>query len=475
MGLRNLSTAQMANWVRVTNPRREVQETKFLHIPTLETLKLRRPVARLLGKVGLKDFLGAKAQTYVRYTLEFLATLERGVDEEGPFITFNLNDVLRKMYYPEVMEAFGWDYVVDDDFNSPEVFEEATFFSQVTNGLVWHSRVRSSSFPHPALRLVHRFLAMTVFCNAEPTNVPKLDLRCLWAMTPQGLGCPDWVHIFVGKVINLRTREKGHFSFGGMVTLLADYLNVDLPVDNHGNPLLFPLGDPGTRYTFPSNEYNVAQLKTCGMIWKTPNVSDLVWTFGPNGVRYMAVPQPNKTDIPPDASHPMLYVPPDRQYMAEVQFELNKILGGQQEQQAQQEESGEEEGEDVGHYRGLGRGQGRGQARGRGRVGTSGQGVHLEEQEQGWQATMDQRMNRFEIAQNSMELRLDQMQHQFDSFEDNVFSMSSMVSAMNQFYVSQYPNYNDPTQEIERRRQQRLQERASRRHGSRDPGGPSGS
>ena len=162
--------------------------------------------------------------------------------------------------------------------------------------------------------------------------------------------------------------------------------------------------------------------------------------------------------------------PPDRQYEAEAQLEFNRLIGGaqpQQEQPHQQQEQEVEEEEDRGNYASLGRG-------GRRR---DNQGARFGEQsqDQGWQTTMDQRMQSFELAQNSMEMRLDQMQFQFDTFEDNMYSMSSMVSAMNQFYVSQYPTYNDPSQEIERRRQQRQQERASRRHRSRDPGGPSGS
>ena len=350
------------------------------------------------------------------------------------------------------MEAFGWDYVEDDDFYSTEVYNEAMFFSQITGGLVWHVRVKSSCFPHPALRLVHRFLAPTIFCSAEPTNVPRLDLRCLWAMTPEGVGCPDWVDIFVGKVIALRTRDKGNFSFGGLVTLLAEYLNVEPPTDNNGNPLLVPLGSEARPTYHPAsevyhltatNEYNIAYLKSCGMLLEERDnhgVYRSIWLFGTRGVKYMILPQPSKTDISPNASHDMFFVPPDRQYETEAQLEFNRLIGGaqpQQEQPHQQQEQEVGEEEDRGNYAGLGRG-------GRRRDST---GVRIgdQSQNQGWQATMDQRMQSFELAQNSMEMRLDQMQFQFDTFDDNMYSMSSMVSAMNQFYVSQYPTYNDPS------------------------------
>ncbi|KAL2923205.1 hypothetical protein RDABS01_014696, partial [Bienertia sinuspersici] len=245
---------------------------KFADPIALRELGLRAPVQRLMGKVGLQGFLNYEARTYKRYTLEFLSTLTKGGDEEGPFITFHLNDEEQKMYYNEVMEAFGWDYVADDDFIAPRVFNEAIFYGHITNGLVWHARCKSSSIPHPALRFVHRLLVMTLFCHGEPTHLPKFDLKCLWAMTLEGVGCPDWVEIFVANCLELLRKENGKISMGGMVTLLANYLDIGVPTDEEGNSLLQHLGTIEDRYlhTRPSNVYNFEQLKRASMLWIAP-------------------------------------------------------------------------------------------------------------------------------------------------------------------------------------------------------------
>ncbi|KAL2904269.1 Protein HEADING DATE 3B [Bienertia sinuspersici] len=209
MGLQNLTNDQKLNWERLTKPGRAIQETKFADPIALRELGLRAPVQRLMGKVGLQGFLNYEVRTYERYTLEFLSTLTKGGDEEGPFITFHLNDDEQKMYYNEVKEAFGWDYVADDDFLAPGVFNEAIFYGHITNGSVWHARCKSSSIPHPALRFVHRLIAMTLFCHGEPTHLPKFDLKCLWAMTPEGVGCPDWVEFLLQIAWSCQGKRKG--------------------------------------------------------------------------------------------------------------------------------------------------------------------------------------------------------------------------------------------------------------------------
>ncbi|KAL2939081.1 Methylenetetrahydrofolate--tRNA-(uracil-5-)-methyltransferase TrmFO 1 [Bienertia sinuspersici] len=450
MGLQNLTNDQKLNWERLTKPGRAIQETKFADPIALRELGLRAPVQRLMGKVGLQGFLNYEARTYERYTLEFLSTLTKGRDEEGPFITFHLNDEEQKMYYDEVMEAFGWEYVADDDFLAPGVFNEAIFYGHITNGLVWHARCKSSSIPHPALRFVHRLLAMTLFCHGEPTHLPKFDLKCLWAMTPEGVGCPDWVEIFVANCLELSRKEKGKISMGGMVTLLANYLDIGVPTDEEGNSLLQHIRTIEDRYlhTRPSNVYNFEQLKRASMLWIAPQGAHYVWLYGANSVKYMSLPQRNRTNITAETSMAQLYLTPDEQYQAGVEEELGRAPPQQQRQ-------------------GHGGGQPHVQ---------QAQGGGFQEQVEPpiWQTMFNARMDAFESTQHSMEMRLDHMQYQMDGFEDNMYSMSSMVSAMNQFYVSHYPDYHDPSAEIELRRQQRQAERANRR-GYREPGGPSGS
>ncbi|KAL2901813.1 3-(3-hydroxy-phenyl)propionate/3-hydroxycinnamic acid hydroxylase, partial [Bienertia sinuspersici] len=311
MGLQNLTNDQKMNWERLTKLGRAIQETKFAHPIALRELGLRAPVQWLMGKVGLQGFLNYEARTSKRYTLEFLSTLTKGGDEEGPFITFHLNDEEQKMYYNEVMEAFGWDYVVDDDFIAPGFSTKP--YSMAT------LQMDCPSICSPVL-------AMTLFCHGEPTHLPRFDLKCLWAMTPEGVGCPDWVEIFVTNCLELARKEKGKISMGGMVTLLANYLDIGVPTDDEGNSLLQHLGTIEDRYlhTRPSNVYNFEQLKRASMLWIAPQGAHYVWLYGANSVKYMSLPQRNRTNITAETSMAQLYLTPNEKYQVGVEEELGR-------------------------------------------------------------------------------------------------------------------------------------------------------
>ncbi|KAL2904369.1 3-(3-hydroxy-phenyl)propionate/3-hydroxycinnamic acid hydroxylase [Bienertia sinuspersici] len=330
-GLVNLTNEHKLNWERLIKPGRAIQETKFTDPINLRELGLRAPVQLLMGNVGLQGFLDYEARTYERYTLEFPSTLTKGGDEEGPFITFHLNDEELKMYYSEVMEAFGWDYVTDEEHY------------MATLRMDWFAMQGAKIAPSLIQPSIHSWVA-----------------------------CYDPF---------LSRKEKGKISMGGMVTLLANYLDIGVPLDDEGNSLLKPLGTVENTYlhTRPSNVYNFKKLKRASMLWIAPQGAHYVWLYGANSVKYMSLPQHNQTNITTKTSMDQLYLTLDEQY-----------------------------------------------------------------------------------------------QYQMDGFEDNMYSMSSMVSTMNQFYVSHYPDYHDPSAEIELRRQQRQAEHANRR-GHQEPGGPFGS
>ena len=114
--------------------------------------------------------------------------MEKGEDEEGPFITLHLNDDEYTMYFEEVKEAFGWDYKYDPSFNTCEGYNEGIFWGHITHGQRWNRKCKNSHIPHPTLRFINLLLSATIICHGEPTNIPKFDLKCLWAMTPQGVG-----------------------------------------------------------------------------------------------------------------------------------------------------------------------------------------------------------------------------------------------------------------------------------------------
>ena len=60
------------------------------------------------------------------------------------------------------------------------------------------------------------------------------QLKVLWSLTPEGRGCSDWLDIWVCKCTELGCVIKGKISFGGMVSIIASYLDIEMPIDEHG-------------------------------------------------------------------------------------------------------------------------------------------------------------------------------------------------------------------------------------------------
>lgn len=102
-GLKKLNAEQKQLFSALAN--RNPIATKFASPATLNDLGLTKPVTRLLARVGLADFFSMHAHTYAPFTIEFLATLQKGVDEnadqdtDGRFITFHLQDKKYRLFY----------------------------------------------------------------------------------------------------------------------------------------------------------------------------------------------------------------------------------------------------------------------------------------------------------------------------------------------------------------------------------------
>lgn len=132
LGLQTLSYGAKRMWDKLTRKYKQIEETKFSSVSTLSDLGLLLVVEHLMSKVGIHDFLHKQSPTYKRYTLEFLSTLERGEDEDGPYITCHLNDDDIRMNKIEVSEAFGRDYGDDGSFENFEGYNEAVFGNAIT-------------------------------------------------------------------------------------------------------------------------------------------------------------------------------------------------------------------------------------------------------------------------------------------------------------------------------------------------------
>ena len=92
----------------------------------------------------------------------------------------------------------------------------------------------------------------------------------------------------------------------------------------------------------------------------------------------------------------------------------------------------------------------------------------IPQQPQDIYASMETRIASMENAQLAFGAQLNELQLQGDYLEDTMYSMSNMVFAMNNFFVSQHPSYTNPTPSIQANLERRREQRALRRAHSRN-------
>ena len=90
----------------------------------------------------------------------------------------------------------------------------------------------------------------------------------------------------------------------------------------------------------------------------------------------------------------------------------------------------------------------------------------IPQQPQDFYASMEERMA--SNAQLAFEAQLNELQQQGDYLEDTMYSMTNMVSAMKNFFVSQHPSYTNPTPFVQVNLERRMEQRALRRVHSRN-------
>lgn len=253
MGVDLVNKEEKERWARLCAPTRTVQCTKFIDMTTLEEFEMADVMRRLFTRVGMEGFLAKRAKTYVEYTYEFLATLE----DDGKKITFGLNNEEHEMTYAAIRESFGWTVPSNTrEWKEPFSGDRYNFWKAITSGRHKLSGDYACHIPHPCLCLAHRFLNTTVYCQGEGTKMNSLGVNILWSMTPEGVGDPDWVRIFINGCVSARDKGSGHLIMGGMITLLAEYLKIKAPKS------LEPVDS-----TYMS--YNLATLVKVGMVSKT--------------------------------------------------------------------------------------------------------------------------------------------------------------------------------------------------------------
>ncbi|XP_021769889.1 uncharacterized protein LOC110734151 [Chenopodium quinoa] len=417
MGVR-LHSKEKGVWTKLQQPRRTVQCTKFFDLEALQELEMEEGVRLLLRNVGLENFMTKCAPTYVRYTYEFLSTLTKGREQ----ISFNLNNRNYVMSYDDLRMAFGWDAPpLVNRWGDYSTYSSRTFWRAITGCEVDPHGDHSFKITHPCLRLVHRFISSTILCQGEATKVPKVTLSYLWAMTPEGVGTPNWVEIFVDSCVKVKSNSSGHISMGGMVSLLACYLNVPPPED------LVPVDS--TYLT-----YNIMTLVKIGLLSRSPVAGSYFWRYGPQGLNYLRLPRPEGRALPFGPTAADFFLPPDPDvapYLGDAEIIVENMGEENPDVHMGGEFVDEEGGEDAA-------------------------GVQHDDWPR-WRADVDDRLE--EVCDGMQELLAYQR-------------------SMSRFYTTQYPQYEPPTEafmdHLASRALRRSERRASRGDaGSSGSGGPS--
>ena len=61
-------------------------------------------------------------------------------------------------------------------------------------------------------------------------------MKCLWSMTADCSGVPDWTRVFIGALLGVAAADSGKIGVGGMVTDFAKWVSASLPTTPHGEP-----------------------------------------------------------------------------------------------------------------------------------------------------------------------------------------------------------------------------------------------
>ncbi|CAI9290527.1 unnamed protein product [Lactuca saligna] len=193
---------------------RKVASTKFVCRSTLTSLEVLEGVTQLFRKFGWENLLNLMAHTNELATREFLA--------DCGYIDFaTINDILG---LPSSNTSTVFDVL-------PTEFNDETFSTKIIRGIFSCAGQDKATFIiHPCLCIDHRILLCMVFARKEASQVTKNEVFFLWCMT--GRDCPlipDFAFLFFHKCAHMRSKASSDICIGGLVTLLARGLDIELP------------------------------------------------------------------------------------------------------------------------------------------------------------------------------------------------------------------------------------------------------
>ena len=213
--------------------------TAFLEDGPLERYGLLPDIQRFLRNIGWERVAAIRCPTYQTPCLEFLATCNEFYQEGDPepTVTFHLLGRQHRIPLSEFNIALGFEtaasvqtpeYMAKLEFQY-SAYNEVSFWRTATGGgRVGYDprKSKSTNFISPAVRVIHRWLALSINGRAHSEGtVSRSDLYLLWCMVDgNGHGMNAGLHFIrhckeLG--MKLAANSTGHIVFGSFISQLA--------------------------------------------------------------------------------------------------------------------------------------------------------------------------------------------------------------------------------------------------------------
>ena len=227
---------------------RSIMNTRIVDMDALRALGVYREFLRLTCRVGFTpQFWAIEGDSYSEKVQEFLSSLQLKTNSNGQlYIKFQLQHNIHRVDLDTLRGWFGFrDNPQTDELNFREGISKDDFWHQITGTRVSHSReYRARAITHPALRIIQRILACTIFARGETINRANTeDLMMLDNMLrpDSELVYPDLMLVMVRHWLGIQrsTRTGGDITIGAYVTFIGEKLGIDM----HGDDIC---GGPNT-------------------------------------------------------------------------------------------------------------------------------------------------------------------------------------------------------------------------------------
>ena len=217
-----------------THEQRDIRTTKWACPATIHRLGITNDFDLLCNNVGIREFVFQDVPTYRRLTMGFLRTLEHTVDiypgdnsvEER--IKFQLMDRSFDMSINEWCNCFGFAYSDGHTRTSNYLLKPQPihYFSQIS---IQSNTPKGGNIECPAIRYFFYVSANTLQAGGEFTRVNEDEMLILAKAAQVDTDItPNLGTMLLFHLTRQAHQHRGPITCGGVITVLANSLGVDL-------------------------------------------------------------------------------------------------------------------------------------------------------------------------------------------------------------------------------------------------------